>query len=187
MYALYNRTHSEGKTRFQFAKSVCLFGCNQGVIPRLLRTVLTPSHSEPCQWHIDVVKRLESETGKQQSLVINLKPKDKQNLALYEVMNVWGDSSSDWTPVMLHLRGLLVDEDLHAFDEKDFTRGEHDFWDPIVTFLYLGRSTIHSGQLVGKWCTAPPSSTNSVLLWPKTLSYFWNQASKLMLNSEGGI
>jgi hypothetical protein len=113
------------------------------------------------------------------TLIIDLKPKNREtNLSLYEVAEVWGHSSNGWTPIMLRLRGLFIDEDPTAFNREDFTRCEADIDDPIFSMMYL-QGTIREGSLLDKWTPPGPSPTNSVLLWPETLQYFSEVAATL--------
>lgn len=181
MYALYRKTPdgSDGH-RYQFVEQTSLFGCHSGWIPELLKHSLTTTVSEPIKWHISVESGLKDAEYPDCTLIIDLKPKSAEpNLSLYEVVEVWGHSSQGWTPIMLHLKGLFIDEDPNAFDRREFTRCSADVDDPIFSMMYL-KGTIRDGKLVDKWTTPGPSSTNSVLVWPETLKYFADEASRLM-------
>jgi hypothetical protein len=106
------------------------------------------------------------------TLIIDLKPRDVEpNLSLYELVRVWGYSADEWTPIMLQLRALFVDDDPSRFDRQKFTRSTSENTEPIFSFLYLSGS-IQGGELTGKWTTPPSSPTNSALLWPKSLDHF---------------
>src|SRR4051794_28517130 len=111
MYALYGKTASGGSHRYPFGEGVSLFGCNHGYIPWLLTETMAEAASEPLTWHLAVDAGLQAVGQGGSTLIINLKPNAKDgNLSLYEVIEVFGFSSSGWTPVMLYLRGLFVDE-----------------------------------------------------------------------------
>jgi hypothetical protein len=84
---------------------------------------------------------------------------------------------------MLHLRGLLVDENPTDFDELNFERDESDVIDPIFSMMYLN-GTILQNRLSGRWTPPGPSSTNSVLLWPETLRYFCREALGVLAERE---
>jgi hypothetical protein len=43
-------------------------------------------------------------------LVIDLKRGDKKNVSLYQIEKIWGITTLSWTPLALHLRGLVVDK-----------------------------------------------------------------------------
>ena len=174
MFARYIRTQiGNSTTRYQFQKRVSLFGCNHGFVPWLLRLKTPPSQGEPYPWHVNVIQELGNQPDyPNNTLLIDLKPKqNKSNLSLYEVMDVWGYSSSRWSPVLLRLNGLFIDEDPTGKNREDFTRDETDIHGPIYEFLYLAGS-VADGKLVGTWNTPPVSSTNAALLWPHALNYF---------------
>ncbi|HOV36974.1 MAG: hypothetical protein KBF95_07250 [Dysgonomonadaceae bacterium] len=175
MYALYKRTRLEkNATRYEFKKQISLFGCNNGFIPRLLGLKLPPGQGEPCKWHVDVVGELGSHPDYPDcTLLIDLKPKqNKTNLSLYEVMDVWGYSDSGWTPILLRLNGLFIDEDPSLVNRNDFTRMDDDVDGPIYEFLYVDGSVL-GGKIMGGWAPPPASPTNAALLWPETLNYFF--------------
>jgi len=180
MYALYGKEYSDAQTHYVFDKETHLFGCNVGWIPKLLRGLLSSSASEPLKWNISVGSALEQAGFPARTLVINLKPNGKKpNLSLYEVMAVWGWSSHEWTPIMFHLRGLFIDDDPTEFESTDFYRSDRDVEDPIFSMMYL-EGSVRNGKLFGPWTPPRPGSTNSVLLWPDCLKYFWDEAAKLM-------
>ena len=59
---------------------------------------------------IEIITELDAQPGYHSgTLVIDLKPK-QEKMFLYEVMGVWGCSEYDWTPILLRLNGLFVDE-----------------------------------------------------------------------------
>jgi hypothetical protein len=104
--------------------------------------------------------------------VIDLKPKQqKNNLSLYELLDVWGYSLNGWTPILLHVRGLFVDADPNSFNRNDFSSSESVVGTPIYEVLYLDGS-VENGKLIGRWNAPPASPTNAALLWPETLKYF---------------
>jgi hypothetical protein len=150
-----------------------LFGCNNGFIPWLLQLQTLPGQNEPYLWHLDVQKALErTEEYQRSTLIIDLKPKQhKTNVSLYEVMDVWGYSSSGWTPILLHLGGLFVDADPTSVNRNDFIISNNEIEGPIYEVLYLDGS-IKDGKLDGTWNAPPASPTNAALLWPDALNYF---------------
>lgn len=176
MYALYERTRlGSNATRYKIKKKkISLFGCNSGFIPRLLALKLPPNQGEPYKWHIDVVGELGRHPDyKDNTILIDLKPKqNKTNLSLYEVMDVWGYSDNGWTPILLRLNGLFIDEAPSLVNRNDFTRKDNDVDGPIYEFLYLDGS-VKAGKITGSWAPPPASPTNAVLLWPETLNYFF--------------
>lgn len=174
MYTRYQKTLlSDNETRYQMAEQISLFGCNEGFIPWLLQLQASPDQNEPYLWHLDIEKSLAgTDEYKGSTLVMDLKPKQhKTNVSLYEVLNVYGYSSSGWTPILLHLGGLFVDADPNSVDRNDFTISKSEIDGPIYEVLYLNGS-IENGKIIGTWNAPPSSPTNAALLWPDTLNYF---------------
>ena len=174
MYARYTRTRTgTDAIRYQFQQRVSLFGCNNGYIPWLLRFKIPAGQAEPYRWHVNVVQELGGHPDYRNStLIIDLKPKQNPtNLSLYEVIDVWGYSSSGWSPILIRLSGLFVDENPESIERNDFTLHDSEIDSPIYEFLYLVGS-VRDGKLVGTWRTPPVSATNAALLWPKPLNYF---------------
>lgn len=176
MYARYTRTRvGTDATRYVMVeKEISLFGCNNGYIPWLLSFKIPPAQSEPYYWHVGVVGELHAQAGYTDSaLVIDLKPKqNKKNVSLYEVLDVWGVSADEWTPILLRLNGLFVDEKPELIDRGDFVRKDSELSGPIYEFLYLTGS-VAGGAMKGSWAPPPASPTNAALLWPDTLNYFF--------------
>ncbi len=89
-----------------------------------------------------------------------------------EVMDVWCYSDNDWTPILFRLNGLFIEEDQAKVNRNDFIRMDKDIDGPIYEFLYLNGS-IKGGKITGSWASPPVSPTNTALLWPETLNYFF--------------
>ena len=175
MYYRYTRTRvGTDATQYVQNEKKSLFGRNEGFIPWLLGLKLPPGQGEPCKWHVDVVTELGGHPDFPYStLLIDLKPKqNKTNVSLYEVMDVWGYSDRKWSPILLLLNGLFVDENPSNVDRNTFVRKDNEIEGPIYEFLYLDGS-IAGGQLVGTWSPPPASPTNGALLWPDALKYFF--------------
>lgn len=177
MYALYKKLKDTNGYKYEFQKKVSLFGCNCGYIPDFLRKQLGGEETEPHKWKLDLKTAFEKEGKENNVLVINLKPNSK-NLSLYELVRVWGYSSSGWTPIMIYIRGLFIDGDPHPFNDRYFVRKEEEIEDPIFSMMYLN-GTISQGKISGKWTPPGPSPTNSVLLWPDVLDYFSSMAKQI--------
>ena len=139
MYAMYEKKTEGNLSSYKFIKQVSLFGCKSGYIPYLLKNQLVQDSSEPFKWHINIENALNSVGLYAKTLIINLKPySGEPNLSLYELSDVWGNSSSGWTPIMLYLKGLFIDENPLNFEQKNFTRSLSKIEDPIFSMLYLG-------------------------------------------------
>ena len=184
MYALYEISSvTSDENRYRKKEKISLFGSRSGYVPWLLTHQLDSASSEPWRWHVVILDALSKAGHQSHTLVINLKPNSTTpNLSLYELLDVWGYSASGWTPVLLRLRGLFVDEDPNPANEDDFLRRTSECDEPIFSVMYLN-GTIRNGVLEGRWTTPRPSPTNSVLLWPETFEYFWNEARPYVENT----
>lgn len=184
MYALYTKRPQIRGHQYTFREKTHLFGCNLGMIPHLLELSLDSDANEPLRWHVNVEEMLANDGKPGCSLIIDLKPNQREtNLSLYEVANAWGFSAKGWTPLMLHLRGLFVDESPNEYDREDFMRLDEDITQPIFSIMYV-HGTIVRGELAGKWLPPARSSTNSVLLWPDSMTYFAEEAKKVMASKD---
>jgi len=184
MYVIYQKQKDTDGYRYVFNKQTSLFGCNSGYIPNLLKKQLNTEAKEPFAWKLDLKEAFENEDMANSVLVINLKPNSKNaNLSLYELVHVWGYSNNGWTPIMIHLCGLFVDQSLNKYNDMDFIRKKEEIEDPIFSMMYLS-GTISQGKIAGKWTAPRPSPTNSVLLWPDTFQYFSSEAQKIIENKS---
>jgi len=180
MYAFYSYTDARECRSYTFVRQISLFGCNRGLIPRLMLRAAPEDQSQPYRWHLDVRKALAESGQPGSTVIIDLKPgQQARNLSLYELLDVWGDSSSGWTPIMLRLRGLFVDAGPSDADALRFDYDLNDADEPIFSMVYLN-GTVENGRLFGRWTAPGPSSTNGVLLWPGTLRYFTREAQRVM-------
>ena len=178
MHALYEKEPVGSGFHFKFKEFRSLAGKDRGMIPHLLELHLNGAGNEPLRWHFFVEDEMARSRWPNCTLIINLKPNDAEGkLSLYEVVEAWGWSEYGWTPMMLHLRGLIKDKYPGQFNYSDFVRNEEDLDDPIFTMIYM-KGTVKNGELIDGWTFPRPSSTNSVLLWPKTFEYFAEEARK---------
>jgi hypothetical protein len=162
-----------------------LFGCRSGRIPQLLARSLPTGQNEPYRWHLNVPEALAEAGTPSGTVLIDLKPQQRQsNLSLYELLEVWGYSSSGWTPVMMRLRGLFVDADPRDVDPHDFSYDLGEADDPIFSVMYLAGG-IADGKLTGRWTAPGPSSANGVLMWPEVMKYFTAEAGRVMRECSG--
>jgi len=183
MFALYKKTLSEGKSSYNFVKEVHLFGRHEGYIPLLLGSQIPAGQSEPFKWHLDVEAGLARQSDvKGNALVIDVMPKNKEEAFVCELAEVWGHSDYGWTPLMFHLRGLIVFESLEGIDKNQFGRNKTDTDDPIFSMMYL-RGSVKDGMIDGPW-TPPGPAINSVFLWPTVFRHFYTEAEKVIKGSS---
>jgi hypothetical protein len=122
---------------------------------------------------------LKKEGRPDQVIIINLKPNSKEYISLFELTRVVGNCENGWTQIMLCLRGILVDEDASQYDSNEFEVENKSIQEPIFTMMYLN-GTVKDGKIVGRWTTPGASATNSILLWPGVLKYFYDEAQRLL-------
>ncbi len=172
MYWLYSRETKNGKTRYFNRERDHLFGRKAGRIPKLLSRQLQPEDCEPFPWWVSLRQALKETVGPDHSFVIDIKPKNTQRpvLSFFELLDVWGYSQHGWSPGLLRLQEILRKEHAESIDAKDFYADIYQ--KPVYSFLYF-KGTVSNGKLIDKWIPPRASPTNSVLLWPEALQYFF--------------
>ena len=103
------------------------------------------------------------------TIVVDIKPAAADEIFLCELLNVWGYSSDNWTPLLWHLRVLEPKHgDPRAGHLADFSAV--DGGEEVYEFLYA-RGSVKSGKIVGlgsprraarqmvRFCGPTPSST----------------------------
>jgi hypothetical protein len=129
------------------------------------------------KWHAreeDLLRGMGAETAKNHAVIIDLKPDAARNISLYEIEDVWGHSTEDWTPLALRLTPLFVDRK-HKNPDRFKRRfpmpsagAIEDNGGPIHEFLYAN----HREGIAGSWRWGRNGVVNATLLWPETFEYF---------------
>lgn len=178
MYCFYKKIRNDTSTTYEFVEKISLFGCNEGWIPALIEI---DGKTEPFRWLLDIEHALFNNMGQndRQSIIINLKPNQSDNVSLYELKRVIGNSENGWSQLMLCLRGLVIDGNPVDYDTNKITIEDDEIDEPIFSMMYLN-GTIINGELSGKWTPPRASPTNAVLLWPHVFNYFNEEAEKVI-------
>lgn len=176
MYYLYQEDVDDNKTVFKRLGRVSLAGCTNGLIAMYLKKTIDSTATEPYCWHITRDKLFEILSLRGNALVIDVKPNSKEELSLFKIKNIWGYSSSGWTPILLELKRIVHDESPDRYDRKNVELEDYKEGDSVFTLLYL-KGTIRNGKLECKWVFPGPSPTNSVLLWTDARNYFIRKMS----------
>jgi len=117
----------------------------------------------PFPWHAAGREIVEGVLGAADGheIVIDLKPYKTKTVSLYRVMNVWGYSYAEWTPIALHLESLfdMAHHDPREFKKRFIDRGADR--DQVGEFLYL-----QGGVREGTWNWGMVGRVNGTLLWP---------------------
>ena len=162
-----------GQTRLSFSKRIHLAGCNIGLIPKLLFEKLTPDDNPFLGWILSVANDFNK---KNQSVIIDIKPRSKSEVFLCELDSVFGFSYHRWTPTMYRLKILYNDAvSPEEFDKNSFLCSANS--DIIYTQSYLSGS-FYDGQLIGTWNPPSPNPKNSLLLWAEAMTFFYEQVKK---------
>lgn len=172
MFLLYKVAKTPPTCQFKLLRGTSLFGCNVGIVARYLAEMIGAEAAEPYNWHFNMAEALSRLELDADAFVIDLKP--EQNASRYEILEVWGHSDHGWTPAMLKLRALLVDEKTTEYPQENFVLPRCENLDGVYTFLYFNGS-VKDGKLTGTWLPPGRSSTNSALLWPEVLKHFVKQ------------
>jgi len=107
MYASYNKQSVGKRDRFTRHEQISLFGRNAGFIPWLLSKSISKTQGEPFAWHLEIPSALRSlgaDYPEANSVIIDIKPGNKDGVYLCELTDVWGYSSASWTPMMWGLK-----------------------------------------------------------------------------------
>jgi hypothetical protein len=129
--------------------------------------------NEPYTWHIRIEDALalpdvRAEYPKATAILIDIKPSAKDSFVLCELLDVYGYSADEWTPMLWRMRVLAnagpKDNHLEDFDAPNDGA-------IIYNFVYA-MGSVTDGVPSGKWTAPRPGSTNGVLLWPDALKYF---------------
>ncbi len=172
MYALYTKDRAATGIRYRLKEEACLFGCNQGWIPWLLQQRMGTTDNEPLAWHVPVLDTIENTEYRGCTLIIDIKPKNKDSkLHLSELIDVWGYSADGWTPLLMRTSPLFVEDDPKQYNREDFVIEGDGKFDPVYSTLYV-QGSVEQGKISGKWIPPRASPTNSALLWPPVMSYF---------------
>jgi len=170
MFLIYHEEKTGSRTRYWKPRRICLFGCKNGYIYKVLSTITGTTQEEPYRWHINMGDALREMQMHNQSFVIDLKP--GRQVTLHKLLDIWGFSHSGWTPMLWRLQELVTDADPREVNRDDFTVPDQTLSTHIVYTTLWTASSVRGGKLIGEWLAPGPSPTNAVLLWPGTLRYF---------------
>jgi hypothetical protein len=110
-YYAYKKLGEGDKTRFAlYTENIYLWGCRQGLIPSMLQRRTATNQREPYAWHFtsqyEALADLGWEYAQANSIAIDMKPKDA-GVHLCELLDCFGYSWKDWTPILLRMRVLI--------------------------------------------------------------------------------
>lgn len=170
MFYLYQANETPGGRVFKRIEQVSLAGSKRGIIVKFLRLTFPDSGDELRGWHLNVTAAIGTLQLPGNTLVIDVKP-SSQKAHLQEILNIWGWSEEEWTPILLELRALKEDRPGSEVRKDEFVVEQYEQKPLVYTFLHLDGSRL-GPETKQKWTFPRPSSTNSALLWPHVLDYF---------------
>lgn len=175
-FMLYDVASSQGGKQYTYARTVAIAG-NTGPLAAIHRA-RNLSRSTPFPWHAasqDIVAVIPGSSPTQE-IVIDLKPNVAKNVSLYRLLDVWGFSYSDWTPLALRLEVLFGD-----LGHDDPSKFKQSFSDDgadrslVGEFLY-----VQGGTGGGTWNWGRVGSVNGALLWRDAFDYLSGELSKTL-------
>lgn len=175
-FMLYDAVISQGTRRYTRSRTVSIAG-NTGPLAAIQRSRNTAA-AETFRWHAthkDIVSAIAGSSPTQE-IVIDLKPNVAKNVSLYRLLDVWGFSCPDWTPLALRLEVLFVDvpHDEPARFKESFTCEDADR-DLVGEFLY-----VQGGTRGGTWNWGQVGRVNGTLLWRDAFHYLSGELSKAL-------
>src|ERR1700730_1953670 len=128
MYATFEKTIGRNRTSYDSGKQVQLFGCNEGWIPWFVKLGMPSGQSEPYAWHVRIedavaLPDVGAERPKASAILIDIKPGSKDSFLIFELLDVYGYSADEWTPMLWRMRVLAnagpKDNHLEDFDASN--------------------------------------------------------------------
>jgi hypothetical protein len=108
--------------------------------------------------------------------VVDLKPRVAGNVSVFRLLDVWGYSEDQWTPLALRLQAIFSDRD------EPNPLFKNSFVDPgtdhtlVREFLY-----VQGGVSSGTWNWGMVGRVNGALLWPDAFDFLVTALRKPIL------
>src|SRR5437870_5617401 len=108
-FLLYEVDGPQGQEKYTWVHPFRLAGKN-GSLAQVV-VMRNPQKAVPFGWHATSEELIQLQGGKSssQAVVIDMKPNVQKNVSLYRLLDVWGYSFANWTPLALRLQALFVD------------------------------------------------------------------------------
>lgn len=96
-------------TAFRYVRGLQIAG-TRGPLCRFVTEDVAPAN-EPVGWHAteEAILAAAGEAETEQAIVIDLKPHVKGNVSMFRLLDVWGYSYPEWSPLAVRLESLFVD------------------------------------------------------------------------------
>jgi hypothetical protein len=166
-FMLYHITGESGREQYRFVRGIGLAG-RSGALANFSRS-LNPEKRIPFKWHATSKKLIQLLGGSptEQVIVLDLKPRAAGKVSLYRLLDVWGFSYADWTPLALRLRVLFANrKEANPFAFKN------SFVDPGTEHSLVGEFLyVQGGVSEGAWNWGKVGSVNGALLWSDAFEF----------------
>ena len=160
-FMLYDVIADASQDRYTFAREIKLAGPS-GPLAVFSRKA-NPEQRVPFGWHAtegDII-RLLGGLPATQAIVIDLKPRVAGNVSLYRLLDLWGYSDENWTPLALRLEVLFGDR-----EEPNPLVFKNSFVDPRTDHSLVGEFLyVKGGVSKGTWNWGMVGRVNGALLW----------------------
>lgn len=146
-FMLYHISGESGHEQYKFHRGIRLDG-RKGPLAMLCHS-LNAEKRIPFKWHASSKKIIQSLGGSptEQAIVFDLKPRATGRVSLYRLLDVWGFSFSNWTPLALRLRALFADQ-----KEANPFAFKNSFLDPGTDHSLVGEFLhVRGGAAEGTW------------------------------------
>jgi hypothetical protein len=166
-FLLYNITGESGREQYRFVRGIQLAG-QSGPLATYSRS-LNAEKRIPLKWHATSKKIIQALGGSpaDQAIVFDLKPRATGKVSLYRLLDVWGFSYADWTPLALRFRVLFADRK----EANPFTF-RNSFTDPGTDHSLVGEFLyVRGGVSQGTWNWGKGGRVKGTLLWIDALDY----------------
>lgn len=167
-FMVYDICDEPAQRRYALVRNEIKLAGRTGPLAELSRRINVDQRS-PFGWHVtaEAILNFLENRSVGRAIVIDLKPRVTGNISLYRLLDVWGYSYDEWTPLALRLEVLFSDRieaDANGF-KKSFvhTNDEPEY---LGEFLYT-----QGGVTKGTWNWGLVGRVNGALLWRNAFDF----------------
>jgi hypothetical protein len=163
LYSLAGKSHEQ----FTQIRHLTLAGTS-GPLAKHAKTQ-NPQRTDPFPWHASERDLISTEGADPTSnaIVTDLKPSDKERVSLYRLLDVWGFSAKEWTPLALRLQVLFAD-----VPQANPSLFKTSLIDPATDHSLVGEFLyVNGGVVEGNWNWGTLGRVNGALLWKDAFDF----------------
>lgn len=175
-FVLYDVTPTTNGKRYTLVRTIPIAGKTAGPLAAI-HDSKNATRKTPFPWHAPVTEILRTIGAKPtQEILIDLKPNVSKNVSLYRLLDVWGFSYAEWTPLALRLEALFSDR-----SQEDPAQFKASFTDENAEPSFVGEFLyVQGGTAGGTWNWGQVGSVNGALLWRDAFDYLSGELSKVL-------